>query len=260
MTSGGRRKAAEEAPLIEAIAFVLGALFGSFANVLIHRLPRRESIVVPGSRCPACGVPIRPRDNIPIVSFLLLRGRCRACRARISPRYLIVEAVTGGLMAGLVWRFGLSFAALRYGVLAFALLVVFFTDLEHQIIPNAVTYPGIAAGIALSAAAGQLAVSVIAAASAGLVFLILTVVTRGGMGGGDVKLAAMIGAFLGTPAVVVALFLAFALGAAAGLLLLALRLRSRKDMIPFGPAMAAGAMIAVFGSNAIINWYISRVF
>ncbi|MHB8733603.1 MAG: prepilin peptidase [bacterium] len=246
--------------MVEAVVFVFGALFGSFANVLIHRLPRRESIVAPGSRCPTCGVPIRPWDNVPIVSFVVLRGRCRACRARISPRYVIVEIVMGGLMAGLVWQFGLSLAVLRYGVLAFALLVVFFTDLEHQIIPNAVTYPGIAAGVALSAAAGHLAASVIAAASAGLVFLILGIVSRGGMGGGDIKLAAMIGAFLGTPAVIVALFLAVALGAAAGLLLLALRLRSRKDMIPFGPAMAAGAMIAVFGSDAIINWYMSRMF
>lgn len=246
--------------MVEAVAFVVGALFGSFANVLIHRLPRRESIVAPGSRCPACGVSIRPWDNIPIVSYLLLRGRCRACRAPISPRYVIVEAATGGLMAGVVWRFGLSLAALRYGVLAFALLVVFFTDLEHQIIPNAVTYPGIVAGLALSAAAGQAAASLVAAAAAGMVFLLLGIISRGGMGGGDIKLAAMIGAFLGTPAVIVALFLAVALGAAAGLVLLALRLRSRKDMIPFGPAMAAGAMIAVFGSNAIINWYLSRMF
>ncbi len=163
-------------------------------------------------------------------------------------------------MAGVVWRFGLSLAALRYGVLAFALLVVFFTDLEHQIIPNAVTYPGIVAGVALSAASGQLGPSLIAAAAAGMVFLLLGIVSRGGMGGGDIKLAAMIGAFLGTPAVIVALFLAVALGAAVGLVLLALRLRSRKDMIPFGPAMAAGAMIAVFGSNAIVQWYLSRMF
>lgn len=162
-------------------------------------------------------------------------------------------------MAGVVWRFGFSLAALRYGVLAFALLVVFFTDLEHQIIPNAVTYPGTVVGIILSAASGALGPSVIAAVTAGAVFLLLSLVSRGGIGGGDIKLAAMIGAFLGTPAVVVALFLAVALGAAAGLVLLALRLRNRKDMIPFGPAMAAGAMIAVFGSNAIVQWYVSRI-
>lgn len=243
----------------EAVAFVLGAVFGSFANVLIHRLPRRESIVAPRSHCPACGAPIRPWDNIPIISYLVLRGRCRSCRVRISPRYLIVEIATGALMAGVVWRFGFSLAALRYGVLAFALLVVFFTDLEHQIIPNAVTYPGTVVGIILSAASGALGPSVVAAVAAGAVFLLLSLVSRGGIGGGDIKLAAMIGAFLGTPAVVVALFLAVALGAAAGLMLLALRLRNRKDMIPFGPAMAAGAMIAVFGSNAIVQWYVSRI-
>jgi leader peptidase (prepilin peptidase) / N-methyltransferase len=249
-----------EVLVAEAVAFVIGAVFGSFANVLIYRLPRRESIVTPGSRCPGCGAPIAPWDNVPILSYFVLRGRCRACGAVISPRYLIVEVVTGGLLAGVVWRFGFSLAALRYGVLAFALLVVFFTDLEHQVIPNAVTYPGILAGLALSAAAGELVPSAIAAAAAGLVFLLLGIVSRGGMGGGDIKLAAMIGAFLGTPAVVVALFLAVALGAAAGVLLLALRLRSRKDMIPFGPAMAAGAMIAVFGSNAIVRWYLMRMF
>ncbi len=244
----------------EAVAFVLGALFGSFANVLIHRLPRRQSIVAPASRCPACGTPIRPWDNIPIASYLLLHGRCRACRAAISARYPIVEIAMGGLMAAVVWRFGFSPAALRYGVLAFALLVVFFTDLECQIIPNAVTYPGILAGIVLSAWSGLLVPSIVASAAAGAVFLLLSIVSRGGMGGGDVKLAAMIGAFLGTPAAIVALFLSVALGGAAGLLLLALRIRSRKDMIPFGPAMAVGAMIAVFGSNAIVHWYLATMF
>jgi leader peptidase (prepilin peptidase)/N-methyltransferase len=246
--------------VIEVAAFVLGAVLGSFANVLIYRLPRRESIVLPGSRCPQCGTPVSAWHNIPIVSYLALRGRCAACRAPISPRYLIVEVATGAVMAGLVWRFGLSATALRYGVLAFALLVVFFTDLEHHIIPNAITYPGILAGLALSASAGQWLASLIAAAAAGGVFLLIGIVSRGGMGGGDIKLAAMIGAFLGGPAVIVALFLAVALGAGVGAVLLALRLRSRKDMIPFGPAMAAGAMIAVFGSNAIIRWYLLRTF
>ena len=247
-------------PALEVVAFLLGLLFGSFANVLIHRLPRHESIVAPGSRCPVCGASIRAWDNVPVLSYLVLWGRCRACGAVISPRYVIVELATGGLMAGIIWRFGVSPAALRFGALGFALVVVFFTDLEHQIIPNAITYPGIAAGLALSAAAGEFVPSLAAAAAAGLVFLILGIVSRGGMGGGDTKLAAMIGAFLGTPAVIVALFLAVALGAAAGLVLLAFRLRGRKDMIPFGPAMAAGAMIAVFGSNAIINWYLTRMF
>ncbi|HLW48957.1 MAG TPA: prepilin peptidase [bacterium] len=246
--------------MIETVAFVLGSLFGSFANVLIYRLPRRESIVAPGSRCPRCATPISPWHNIPIISYLALRGRCAACRAPISPRYPVVEIAMGATLACLVWRFGLSPVTLRYGVLAFALLVVFFTDLEHHIIPNAITYPGILAGLALNAASGQFLASLVASAAAGAVFLFLGVVSRGGMGGGDIKLAALIGAFLGAPAVIVALFLAVALGAGAGVVLLALRLRTRKDMIPFGPAMAAGAMIAVFGSNAIVRWYLLRTF
>jgi leader peptidase (prepilin peptidase) / N-methyltransferase len=246
--------------VIEGIAFLFGAVFGSFANVLIYRLPRRESIVAPGSRCPHCATPISPWHNVPILSYLVLRGRCAACRAPISPRYLIVELATGAMMAGLVWRFGLSEPTLRYGVLAFALLVVFFTDLEHHIIPNAITYPGILVGLGLSAASGEWVASLVAAAAAGATFLFLGIVSRGGMGGGDIKLAAMIGAFLGAPAVIVALFLATALGATAGVVLLTLRLRTRKDMIPFAPAMAVGAMIAVFGSNAIVRWYMLRAF
>jgi leader peptidase (prepilin peptidase)/N-methyltransferase len=244
----------------EVVAFVLGAVFGSFANVLIYRLPRQQSIVAPGSRCPACGTPIAPWHNIPIVSYLVLRGRCRACGAPISLRYLVVEIASGVLTATITWRFGFSLAALRYAVLAFGLLVVFFTDLEHRIIPNAVTYPGILVGFLLSAAVGQLTVAVIAAAAAGAVFLLLGIISRGGMGGGDVKLAAMLGAFLGSPGVIVALFLAVAFAAVAGSVLLIFRLRSRKDTIPFGPAMAAGAMIAVFGSDAIVRWYLSMFF
>jgi leader peptidase (prepilin peptidase) / N-methyltransferase len=244
----------------EILAFVVGAVFGSFANVLIYRLPRRESIVAPGSRCPHCGMPIRPWHNVPILSYLALRGRCAGCSAPISLRYPVVEAACGAIMAGLVWRFGVSATMLRYAVLAFALLVVVFTDLEHHIIPNAITYPGILAGLGLSALDGHAVHAVIAAAAAGAVFLFIGIVSRGGMGGGDIKLAAMIGAFLGAPAVIVALFLAVALGASVGVVLLALRLRSRKDMIPFGPAMATGAMIAVFASNTIIRWYLLHTF
>ncbi len=243
----------------EFIAFVVGAALGSFGNVLIHRLPRHESVVVPPSHCPHCGAPIHPRDNIPILSYLLLLGRCRHCGAPIALRYPIVEAVMGGLFAGLVWQYGVSLGALRFAVLTFALVVVFFTDLEWTVVPNAITYPGIVVGILLSAASGSLVPSLLAAAGAGAVFLLIAMLSRGGMGGGDIKLAAMIGAFLGSPAVIVALFLAVAIGAAGGLILIALRLRTRKDTMPFGPALAAGAMIAVFASHGILRWYLARL-
>ncbi len=245
--------------VLEIAAFVLGAALGSFANVLIHRLPRRESVVVPSSHCPRCGAPIRPWDNVPVLSYLLLRGRCRYCLEPIAPRYLIVEIVAGALFAGLAAQYGVTLTAMRFAVLAFALVVVFFTDLEWNLVPNAVTYPGIAAGILLSAASGGLIPALLAAVGAGAVFLLIAVVSRGGMGGGDIKLAAMIGAFLGPAAAAVALFLAVAIGAGAGLVLIALRLRTRKDTMPFGPALAAGAMIAVFASNAILHWYLTKI-
>jgi leader peptidase (prepilin peptidase)/N-methyltransferase len=248
-----------DAVTVAVAAFIVGAVLGSFLNVLIHRLPRGESVVIPGSRCPHCGAPIAPWDNLPVVSYVVLRGRCRHCGAPISPRYVIVEAAAGLLLAGLAWRFGVTLEAVRYAVLGLALLVVFFTDLEHGLIPNAVTYPGIVAGIVFGAASGAWVPSLLAAAGAGGVFLLIALLSRGGMGGGDIKLAAMIGAFLGTPAVIVALFLAVALGAAAGLVLMALRLRTRKQTIPFGPALAAGALIAVFTSDAIVRWYMTRV-
>lgn len=246
--------------------FVLGTMLGSFANVLIYRLPRRESIVTPRSRCPHCLTPIPPWDNIPILSFVLLRGRCRRCGSPISPRYLIVEVVGGALLAALVWRFGVTLLAVRFAVLALALLVVFFTDLETGLIPNAITYPGIVVGLAFAAASGRDAFvsSLLTAAGAGGAFLLIAILSRWAfrqeaMGVGDIKLAAMLGAFLGSPGVIVALFLGVAIGAAAGVTLIALRLRTSKDVIPFGTALAAGAVIAMFGQEAILRWYLGRL-
>ncbi len=248
------------APLVlEAFAFALGAVLGSFANVVIYRLPRRESLVVPGSHCPHCQAPIRAYDNIPILSYLVLRGRCRSCGASIAVRYVIVETAAGVMLAGLVWQYGFSVATLRFAVLALTLLVVFFIDLDWSIIPNVITYPGILVGLILSGASGTLPSSAVACVGAGGAFLLVGILSRGGMGGGDIKLAAMIGAYLGVPGVVVALFLAVSIGAGAGLLLLALRLRTRKDMIPFGPALAVGALIAVFASDVIVRWYLTRM-
>lgn len=248
------------------LVFVLGTMLGSFANVLIYRLPRRESIVTPGSRCPHCHTPIRPWDNIPILSFVLLRGRCRRCGSPISPRYLIVEVAGGVLLAALVWRFGVSLVAARFAILALALLVVFFTDVETGLIPNAITYPGIVVGLVFAAASGREAFvsSLLTAAGAGGVFVLIGILARWAfrqeaMGVGDMKLAAMLGAFLGSPGVIVALFLAVAIGAAGGLILIALRLRTRNDVIPFGAALAAGAVIAMFGQEAILQWYLGRL-
>ncbi len=245
--------------IVGVAAFVLGAVLGSFLNVLIHRLPRGESIVAPGSRCPHCRVPIAPWDNLPLISYVLLRGRCRHCGRPIAVRYVLVEAAAGALLAGLVWRFGVTLAMARDAVLGLSLLVVFFTDLERGLVPNAVTYPGILIGLLFGALSGTLVPSLLAAFGAGGVFLLIALLSRGGMGGGDIKLAAMIGAFLGAPGVIVALFLAVTLGALTGVALIALRLRTRKQTMPFGPAMAVGAIVAVFASDAIVRWYVTRM-
>lgn len=240
-----------------ALMAVLGAIAGSFINVVIYRLPRKRSLILPASRCPHCGTPIAPWDNIPILSFLVLRGRCRACRQPISPRYPLVE-LAGALIMAAVW-IGAAGDWLEFvggAVFALILLAIFFIDLEHQIVPNALSYPGIILGLTLAILQGRFGDALFAAAGAGAFFLLIAIVSRGGMGGGDIKLAAMMGAFLGWPRVAVGLLFAFVLGAAAGLLLIALKRRSRKDPIPFGPALALGGVIALLWGQAIVAWYL----
>ncbi len=240
------------------VATLLGAVAGSFANVAIHRLPRHESVITPRSRCPHCGALIRARDNIPLLSFLWLRGRCRDCGGRISWRYPLVEASTAALFLALWWRFGFSAEALAAAIFAVIMVVVIFVDLDHQIIPNALTYPGLAVGLvlALIGGPGEVFIRLAAAVGAGLIFLLIAVLSRGGMGGGDVKLAAVMGAFLGWPLIAAAMFLSFTLGGIVGVALLLARRRGRKDPVPFGPFLAAGGLAALFWGNALIQWYL----
>lgn len=250
-------------PLPPSTLIVLGVglILGSFVNVVIYRLPRGESLVSPGSRCPQCGTPIRPRDNIPVLSFVVLRGRCRACGARISWRYPVVEATAGLLLASLWVRYAPDRAWLQFVAasgLVLMLLAIFFIDLEHQIVPNAISYPGVVIGLLLAIPQGQFPMAVLAAAAAGAFFALIAIASGGGMGGGDVKLAAMMGAFLRWPDVAFALLVAFTLGAAAGILLIVTGRRSRKDPIPFGPALALGAVAALFAATPVIRWYLGR--
>lgn len=238
-----------------AVVAVFGAVLGSFANVVIHRLPLGVSIVLPGSRCPHCHVPIRALDNVPVLSYLLLRGRCRSCAGRISPRYPVVELLMAVLAVAVWSAFTGPLPRLAGLGFAFLMVVTTFIDLDHQLILNRITYPGIAAGLLLSALQGRGAVALLAAAGAGALIAAIVLLSRGGMGGGDIKLAALIGAFLGWPGVAVALFLGFMFGGVVGIGLLALRLRGRKDAIPFGPALAAGALVALFWGEAIAAWY-----
>jgi leader peptidase (prepilin peptidase)/N-methyltransferase len=254
-------------PAAVPAAVVCGLIIGSFANVVIYRLPRGESLVWPGSRCPACQAPIRWHDNLPLLSYLLLRGRCRACGAGIPRRYPLVEALSAAVFAQSVLAFGLGLRALESVVLATLLLIVFFIDLDHYIIPNKITYPGTVAGLVFTAALGGWRAAVAAAltgAALGAVFILINAVSarvlgEEGMGMGDAKLALMIGAFLGWPIGMVAILLGVFAGGAVGICLLALRLRGRREHIPFGPALAAGAMAALWWGPGLLHWYMSRL-
>jgi leader peptidase (prepilin peptidase)/N-methyltransferase len=249
--------------MITAFAFVFGTLVGSFLNVCIYRLPSEESVVRPRSRCPACRIPIRAIDNIPLLSYLLLRGRCRACGAAIAWRYPLVEALTGGLFALTVARFGVG---LDTGfLLAFlaSLVVVGFIDVDHQIIPNAITLPGIPLGLVGGLLVGEpplLDRLIGTLAGAGFLYLVLfyggALYGQDAMGEGDLNLIALIGAFLGWRAVVITILVGCLLGATVGIGLIALRRLSRRQHIPFGPFLAVGAVVALFWGEQLIAWYL----
>ena len=248
------------------VIFVFGAVLGSFLNVCIHRLPAGKSIVFPASRCPACRTPIRPYDNIPLVSYLLLRGRCRACGASISIRYPLVEFITGVAAVATLHLHGWSPHFIVSFAFLCALIVITFIDLDHQIIPNVISVPGIAVGLVAAVALGQ---PDWRASLAGLVLGggTLWIVAEGyyrltgreGMGGGDVKLLAMIGAFLGWRSVPLTLVLASLSGTIVGLGVMLLRGGDSRTPIPFGPFLAGGAACALFFGDSLITWYLGLV-
>ena len=246
--------------------FVIGAILGSFLNVVIYRVPRGESVVRPPSACPACGTRIRWWDNIPLVSYAALHGRCRDCGATISPRYFIVE-VAAALIPLLVYlRFGLGRELAVFWPLSCVLLVLSFVDLDHRIIPDKVTLPGIIAGLIVAPLVGltTFPASLIGAvAGGGALYLIAVagaaVFGKESMGGGDVKLAAMLGAFLGWQGVIVLLFVAFLVGAVVGVMALAVRRGEGDHTIPFGPFIALGAFVTMVWGRAIIAWYLSTM-
>ncbi len=250
-------------PFVMIVSGVFGAVAGSFLNVCIHRLPRSESIVWPGSHCPTCNERIPWRHNLPLLSYLLLRGRCRSCGAQISPRYPLVEALGAGAALAVVGFHGPTPLALAQFAFLCALIVVTFIDLDHQIIPDRVSLPGIVVGFAASFLPGaptwqeSLIGILIGGGSLWLVaegYYRLT--GREGMGGGDIKLLAMIGAFLGWRGVPVTLMLSSLVGSLIGGLLILARGRDTRLPIPFGPFLAGGAACALFFGDPLIDWYL----
>ena len=245
-------------PLLGYVAaFVLGSIAASFANVCIHRLPLRQSIVSPASRCTSCQHPLRPWHNLPLISFVALRGRCAFCQARISWRYPVVEGLGGLLYLIGYHQLGLSVPAFAYALLVTALLIVSFIDLAHLIIPDAVTLPGIVVGVAIALLPSSIGVAnaVAGVCLGGGIFLLIALAYPAGMGGGDVKLIAMIGAFVGWQAVLAAIMLSAFCGAASGLTLILLGLQGRRDPVPFGPFLAIGGITAMLWGETLLAWY-----
>ena len=242
--------------------FAFGAMIGSFLNVCIVRIPHDQSIVRPPSHCPMCQAPIAWYDNVPLVSYVLLAGRCRTCRTRISPLYPAVEALTGGLAVALWWRLGATPAFAGYLTFAAALVTITFIDLDHRIIPDVISLPGIALGLAVSLVSPLVTpLDALLGVVAGGGFLLGVAAAyqaiRGqeGMGGGDVKLLAMIGAFLGWQSIFVTVMVASIVGSIIGVALMLYRRADSKLAIPFGPFLACGALVHLFFGDRILAFY-----
>jgi leader peptidase (prepilin peptidase) / N-methyltransferase len=252
--------------LLVASCALLGLLIGSFLNVVIHRVPRGESVVRPPSACPACGTQIRSRDNVPVLSWLLLRGRCRQCGAGISVRYPLVELGCALLFGVLALRFGLDWALPAYLYLAAVGLALALIDIDVKRLPNVLTYPSYPVALALLGGAallgsesGSFLRAVLGGIAAFVFYFLLALVYPAGMGLGDVKLSGVLGLYLGWlgwGVLALGLFLGFLLGGLLGVMLIALRRGGRKSKVPFGPFMLLGVLLAVLVGQPLVDAYL----
>jgi leader peptidase (prepilin peptidase)/N-methyltransferase len=245
------------------ILVMLGLAVGSFLNVCVHRIPRGQSLTVPPSRCPACEYRLRWYDNIPVASYAILGGRCRKCRTPISIRYPVVELATMALFVLHGAVFGWSALLIPRLVFACAMVVLFAIDLEHHLLPNVITLPGIAIGLISSAVLppGIVDALIGAAIGGGVLWVIAEAYFRysghEGMGGGDVKMLGMIGAFLGWKLVLVTLVLSSVAGSIVGLFVIVIKRGGMKYALPYGTFLALGALVASLAGDRIVNWYVS---
>ncbi len=244
---------------------LLGLIIGSFSNVCIYRIPRNESLIRPGSHCPKCNQPIKFYDNIPLVSFIILRGKCRYCKEKISWQYPLVEFLTAVFYLLLFLRYGLQLVTFVYMFFCSALIIITFIDLKENIIPDVLSLPFLLLGFLMSFFLKNLSPinSLLGILAGGGVLLLVAILgsflfKKEAMGGGDIKLAAMVGAFLGWRLTLLSLFLSFFTGAIIGIVIL-IKNKGESDPIPFGPFIALGTIIALFFGNSIINWYLSLV-
>ncbi|HTV11216.1 MAG TPA: prepilin peptidase [Acidimicrobiales bacterium] len=256
--------------VLAALAFgVIGLIVGSFANVVIYRVPEGRSIVRPGSSCPQCGARVRPGDNVPVLSWFLLRGRCRDCKAPISPRYPTVEALTGLIFAGMGARFGISWTGAGEATLAGGLVVLGFIDLERMLLPRRIVYVTLtvlAAVLIAGAVSGsqwhRLGVAALCAVVPWALFFAINFVSPKALGFGDVRLALLIGfglGWLGAAYAFLGFIVASVLGALVGLTLMALGKAERRTPVPFGTFLAIGAVAAVLAGAPVVHWYLGLI-
>jgi len=250
--------------------FLFGAVIGSFLNVCIYRIPRKESLAFPASHCPQCQAPIRFYDNIPIVSWVLLLGRCRKCKQSIPFQYPLVEALNAVGYVYLYMRFGLTAAMLIYALFLSALIVITFIDLHHMIIPDVISLPGIAVGLIFSllylvirdgshlflVLPPTFTNALTGAVLGWCLFYLAAYLSKGGMGGGDIKLIAMIGAFLGWERMLLTIMVGAFAGSVVGIGLMIFFKKGRKYAVPFGPFLALGALVSLFWGSFLIEWYL----
>jgi leader peptidase (prepilin peptidase)/N-methyltransferase len=244
--------------LMAVLFFILGLVIGSFLNVCVYRLPRGESIVFTPSHCPTCGSRLGARDLVPLLSYLGLKGRCRFCGAPISARYPLIELATGLLFAAVYAHTGLTALLPKQLFLVAVLIMVTFIDLKYMIIPDRIIVFSLAGGIFLNLLARDLSLlsAGLGLLAAAALLLAPALIYRGGMGGGDIKLAAVIGLFLGWPNGLLAVLLGCLLGALVGITLLLTGRKGRKDAIPFGPYLAAGTLLAMLYGDYWLAWYL----
>jgi leader peptidase (prepilin peptidase)/N-methyltransferase len=242
------------------IGFIFGLMVGSFANVCISRLPKKESIAFPASHCPKCNTPIHATDNIPILSYLLLKGQCRSCQVKISPVYPAIELVTGLLMAAVFYQFGFTWECLIFAIVVPTLVIITMIDIEHQIIPDVITLPGIPLGLAAGSYLNGWMDSLLGLALGGGFFWLLAegyFRLRGkmGMGGGDIKYIAAAGALMGWVQVLFIIFVGALAGGVFGGIGMGVKKLDFLSRIPFGPFLALATLISIFFGEPIINWY-----
>lgn len=245
------------------LIFILGLIVGSFSNVCIYRIPRNESVIYPASHCPKCSTTILTKDNIPLLSYILLKSRCRNCGSRISIKYPVVEFLTGLVYVIIYQIYGLSAQSLIYIILSSALIIIAFIDLGEQVIPEVISLPGIVVGLILSFFVHHISFvnSALGIVIGGGIILVIRlagslIFKKESMGIGDIELTAMIGAFLGWRYITISLFLGFFFGALTGIFLILSKIKSREDAVPFGPFIVLGSFITLLWGEKILSWYV----